>query len=308
MTADTFRTVTREGGCADLSPRAKFKLTGADRVRYLNGQVTNDVRRATITSALHACVVNAKGRIEAEVFIHVSSDGEALLLDTHPGLRETLAARLDRYIVADDVALEDVTDDWRILHRFVGEQQQATACDAEPPCVALACSRYGTPGCDLWFPTATIPASAPMVTVTDADLETIRVVRGLPAWPNELNSEAFPQEAGLESHVMDFAKGCYIGQEVLSRIKTTGKMPRVLRRFQAGQCDKPVVPGAKLMQRTPDGEFKEAGAVTSVTQHPLLDRIMGLGYVRQAVETVDSLLLADGDPPRIFGNVDFTPA
>jgi folate-binding protein YgfZ len=295
----------------DLSERAKFRLTVADRVRYLNGQVTNVVRKATRDSALHACVVNAKGRIEAEVFIHVSADGDALLIDTEPGLRETIAARLERYIVADDVQLEDVTGQWSILHCFGGRErdamgQGAGSRDGLSDSYILDCPRFGAGGVDIWQAVSSSHSPAPSPLLSVGDAETLRILRGIPRWPNELNPDAFPQEAGLDSKVMDFSKGCYIGQEVLSRIKTTGKMPRRLVRFAVRGSGFEVESGMKLLTGRDLAEAKEAGIVTSVARHPQLDRTVGLAYVRQAFEGMDSLLLASGDPPRILGDVEIT--
>src|SRR4051812_19684530 len=101
MTADTFERTGLQGAGVDLSRRAKWRLSGADAVRYLNGQVTNDVRRATAEASVYACVTNAKGRIEGDVQIHAATDG-SLLLDAEPDLREALGLRLEKYVVADD--------------------------------------------------------------------------------------------------------------------------------------------------------------------------------------------------------------
>src|SRR5437588_9285035 len=92
----------------DLSARVKLRVSGADRLRFLNGQLTNDVRKATDTKAIEACVLNAKGKIEAHLFFHTA--GDAFLLDANLALQQTLQARLERYIIADDVQVEDVTE------------------------------------------------------------------------------------------------------------------------------------------------------------------------------------------------------
>ncbi|HEU5312268.1 MAG TPA: hypothetical protein VFU08_00480, partial [Candidatus Udaeobacter sp.] len=90
----------------DLSRHAKFRITGTDRLRFFNGQITNDLRKASETSAIEACILNAKGKIDAHVF--VSAPGECFLVDAEPELRETLKVRLERYVIADDVQIEDV--------------------------------------------------------------------------------------------------------------------------------------------------------------------------------------------------------
>ncbi|HEX8312071.1 MAG TPA: hypothetical protein VF614_12180, partial [Chthoniobacteraceae bacterium] len=92
-----------EGGVVDLSTRVKLRVTGADRVRYLNGQLTCDVRKLTPGVAVAACVLTAKGKLCGEVLITAAP--EAVYIDGDPSLREALPARLERYIVADDVAV-----------------------------------------------------------------------------------------------------------------------------------------------------------------------------------------------------------
>ncbi len=153
MTPEQFRQVERDGAVVDLSARAKWRVTGGDRVRYLNGQVTNDVRRAKEDEALYACVTNAKGRIDGDVCIH-AAPGSALSLDAEPGLRDLLSARLEKYVVADDVAIEDVTGDWKLFHLF------GAACDRLAPASALSSesqgrivrnNRMGVAGFDIWL-------------------------------------------------------------------------------------------------------------------------------------------------------------
>ena len=85
----------------DLSGRVKLRMTGADRVRFLNGQITNDLRKVTETNAVEACVLTAKGKIDAHLFVH--ADAESFVLDADPAQRSALQARLERYIIADEV-------------------------------------------------------------------------------------------------------------------------------------------------------------------------------------------------------------
>jgi tRNA-modifying protein YgfZ len=219
MTQERWEAIQRNGGVVDLSNRAKWLLTGEDRIRYLNGQVTQDVRRGTAEKAVYACVSDVKGRISGDIFVRVTADGEGLLLDAEEGLREALMLRLDRYIVADDVEIQDVTDDWDLVHYF-GEAVQGIEGGS-------LCERFGVAGRDVWT------ARGESVTSGDGflsaeELEVLRVLNGVPRYPFELNGEVFPPEAGLELRAIDYNKGCYIGQEVISRIRTSRKMPREL--------------------------------------------------------------------------------
>lgn len=267
MTADLFEQTTAHGAAVNLSSRAKFRLTGADRVRYLNGQVTNDVRRAKADETLYACVTDAKGRIAGDVFIHATAD--ALLLDAEPGMRESLGIRLERYIVADDVELADVTEEWQLWH--VWGDNAATG---------LRSNRFGVDGFDVWLPaTAAAPVSDSKHVLNDDELETWRILQKIPRWPHELNAETFPPEAGLEARGMDFAKGCYIGQEVLSRIKMTGKMPRNLACWEtSGE----IAAGTELH----DSQNKVIGTVTSVAKHPVTGKFTVMAMVKAGTDVI----------------------
>ncbi|WP_395751025.1 YgfZ/GcvT domain-containing protein [Prosthecobacter sp.] len=277
MTAEFFQQITTHGAAVNLSSRAKFRLTGADRVRYLNGQVTNDMRRAKNAETLYACVTDAKGRIAGDVFVHAHED--ALFLDAEPDLREPLGMRLERYIVADDVELTDVTEEWQLWHVWGGD-----AC----PQHFLHSTRYGQAGMDLWLPSAApAPTFDSRPLLTEADLETWRILQKVPRWPYELNAETFPPEAGLEGKAMDFSKGCYIGQEVLSRIKTTGKMPREMVAFET---EATVSMGDELWND------KAVGKVTSATQHPQTGKTIGLAMIRQG-SARDRLRACGADGP-----------
>src|SRR5205807_2368267 len=103
-----YRECQAQGGVADLSDRTQLVLTGPDRVRYLNGQVTSDVRKLQSGQTQMACVTTAKGKLCADICITAQED--ALYVDAEGSLREALLARLERYIVADDVAIEDATE------------------------------------------------------------------------------------------------------------------------------------------------------------------------------------------------------
>src|SRR3984957_14182493 len=98
----------------DLSDRAKYRATGKDGARFLNGQLTNDILTLQPGSAIAACALTAKGKLCAD--LSVAATGEGYYLDAESVLRESLAARLEKYIIADDVTLEDVTDEFGLFH------------------------------------------------------------------------------------------------------------------------------------------------------------------------------------------------
>ena len=249
MNAERYEEIITRGAAVNLSARAKWRLSGADRVRYLNGQVTNDVRAVSPAKTLYACVTDVKGRVCGDVFIHATDD--ALLLDADADLRETLGMRLERYIVSDDAELTDVTEEWQLWHVF-GPDLPA----------GVACERFGVPGVDVWLP-AGESFALPKTQLEAEEAETLRILQKVPRWGHELTNETFPPEVGLEEKAMSFTKGCYIGQEVLSRIKTTGKMPRVMTPFESETA-------------VSAGDDFEGGKVTSVTRHPVTGKSVGL--------------------------------
>ncbi|MCX6854776.1 MAG: hypothetical protein NTV80_07710 [Verrucomicrobia bacterium] len=284
MSPESYQKLFKEGGCMDLSARAKWRLTGMDRVRYLNGQVTNDVRLAKAESALYACVTNLKGKIEGDLCIHVL--GDALILDAPEALRESLGVRLERYIIADDAVLEDITDEWRITH-CTGPMAEAASNMAELPVGgrSVVNQRFGIAGCDFWYPATGSTPSFTESPLTPEEVETFRILQAIPVSPNELNSDTFPQEAGLEKKAMSYSKGCYIGQEILSRIKSSGKMPRELIAWES-LGGGPIQAGDAISLAG-----KVIGTITSQTRHPVSGHQQGLGFVRQGSASQDSELL-----------------
>ena len=312
MTRERFEQVAADGAWADLSGRAKWRVSGGDRVRYVNGQVTNDVRRATGGQAVYAMVTDAKGRIVGDVFIREAPDGQALLLDAEAGLREVLGARLERYIVADDVEIEDVTEGWCLWHRF-GSAAEEGVDDAKGGMAGEAgfcarASRFGVEGMDVWVPTGEDgqrPDTAAPV-LDDGEVEALRILRGIPRWPAELGEGTFPPEAGLEERAMDFAKGCYIGQEILSRMRTTGKYPRKLVRWEAADAEVMVVAGEQMFGQGEGGTWHAAGRITSATVDPVSMKRTGLGFVKQGTVSAHSGLLVGADMPRIEARVNIS--
>jgi folate-binding protein YgfZ len=269
-----------KGGVADLSRRAQLLFTGADRVRYLNGQVTSDVRKLRPGQAQPACVTTAKGRLCADVFITALED--ALLVDADPSLRETLLARLERYIVADDVAIEDVTESQVLLHYF----------HCEPPKIseslpAASARRFGRPGWDLRIAREAFAGTreelfAGHVVIDEPLAELLRIEAGIPRWGRELDENTLPPEAGLDQTHIDYHKGCYIGQEVISRLKSVGHVNRQLTGFIAG-AEAPLAPGMQIFAEGISAPI--IGQFTSVAFSFTLEKPIALGYLKRGSPT-----------------------
>ena len=263
------------GAFFDFSARLKLRISGKDRLRFLNGQITNDVRKATPSNAIAACVLNAKGRLDAHIFL--SADSDSFAIDAEPELREALQLqqRLERYVIADDVQIEDVSNRLSIFHAL-------TEALPELPdnCRAVSADRFRKAGWDIWFDAAQRDElfeqlSARVPFCDDDCAEVFRIEQGIPRWGRELTAEIIPVEAGLAESCIDYEKGCYIGQEIISRMKMSGQRNKKLCGLIA-KGDLTLVPGMRLTTND-----KEVGWITSATESQRLGQRIALGYVKR---------------------------
>ena len=289
--AGRYRSFLQRGGVADLSDRVKLRLTGADRVRYLNGQITANVQRLTPGEARPACVTTAKGRLCADVFVHATAD--ALFVDADGSVSESLLPRLERYIISDDATLDDVSGEMRLVH-LLGPAAGRPGVRA---------NRFGRPGIDLWLGAAEFEKvweelSAACCVLDEPLLESLRIEAGIPRWGRELDENTLPPEAGLERTHIDYDKGCYIGQEVISRLKSVGHVNRRLTGFIA-DGEPALAPGLRLF--APDGDTVEIGALTSAAWSFALEKSAALGYLKRGSPMGELIAREAGDsgPGRI---------
>ncbi len=249
----------------DLSARTKLRLTGADRVRFLNGQVSNDVRLATADASVYTCVMTIKGKMCADAFVHARED--ALWLDAEPSVRESLPPRLERYIIADDVLLEDASEELGLLH-WLPEGDLASALETARGVAggwALRTTRFGRPGIDFFADADGIASLAQRLGVEAlapdcAAVETLRIQAGVPRWGAELDESTMPAEAGIEERAVSYSKGCYLGQEIVSRVRSVGHVNRHLLGLRAKGV---LCAGDSLFAAE-----REAGRITSAAPDP----------------------------------------
>lgn len=253
--------------------RCRFLCLGPDATRYLNGQVSQDVRLVGQGFALPACLTNAKGRLESELMIAPHPEG--FRIDGPATLRDFLALRLEKYLIADDCMIEDVTDN-TVQFFLHGEGEEAPA---DFP-MAVRSGREGLVGWDLWAGSAEgrgleakLRSMAGLESTEEA--EDARIRRGIPAWGTELDADTLPPEAGLEASHISYTKGCYIGQEVISRLKSVGQVTRRLCLLRP-LGDAELIAGWELFS-DPTTDTRPLGRITSVTR----DGKCGLAYVRR---------------------------
>ncbi|MGC4014816.1 MAG: hypothetical protein QM755_09925 [Luteolibacter sp.] len=262
-----------------------LEVRGPDGPRYLNGQLTQDVRLvADGAKALYACVTDAKGKLQFRVEIHGRSAGALCVSCDHEGADELLM-RLDRYLIADDAEIVDVSADWKRLHVTGGE---ASVCDGNSYAVSI--NRIGVPGWDVWIPSGESHPAENLPAWSADEAEAARIAAGIPAWGKELEAGMLPPEAGLERTDISYAKGCYIGQEVISRIKSAGKVNRRLTKLSVPESAACAAGDPLLIE-----EGREAGVVTSVSPQAADSARALLGYVKRTAEG-QALRLLDQTP------------
>ncbi len=294
VSAEQYRAFRERGGVVDLASRVKLLFKGDDRVRYLNGQLTANVAAAKCPSVFPACVTTAKGRMCAEVFVSIGPSG--VLVDADAAVAGTLPMRMERYIIADDVTMEDATESIAIVH-FLGVKMDDVP--EEIRAALVPSNRFGIAGHD-WFPPfrkdlapvwEKITARAPVL--SDALLDIVRIEHGVPRWGRELDENTLPHEAGLDRTHIDFHKGCYIGQEVISRLRSVGHVNRELRGFVSAD-GVPLAAGARIFSAADPA--RDLGRITSAAFSFALDRHIALGYLRRDAAGVEFLAAAPDAP------------
>lgn len=304
-----YAVLRRSAGVIDLSSRSRICLAGADRARFLHGQVTNDVKGLTAGRGCYAALVTAKAKMVSD--LNVYNLQNALLLDFESGLAPTVSERLEKFIIADDVQVVDVAPDYGLLS-VQGPEAEAVvrslgwfndipgkpfdfaeiAIPAHGEMCLVNQPRIGSGGYDLFVQAPSLGAVADklIAAATSAGgracgwqaLETARIEAGIPRFGADMDETTIPLEAGLETRAVSFTKGCYIGQEVISRIHTRGQVTKVLRGLRLTDDSKTLpVKGDKLFHAG-----KEVGSITSATASPMLKATIALGYVRKEVNQV----------------------
>jgi len=279
------RSLRRSRGAFPVREKALIRLAGADCRRYLNGQLTIDINRLPPGEARRALLLTAKGKLCSS--IQVWGDDDGFIVETEASLLEETAARLERYIISDDVTISMIPEKLPVYHVF----------GVLPPDDALRINRIGTPGYDCPAPPAEIPA------VDDSDVELLRIERGIPLWGSELTADTLPQEAGLDQSSVDFDKGCYVGQEVVSRLRSVGHVNRLLRRF-SGSLPTPLDSPVSLLSKSDPS--RPAGTLTSAARDFELAQTLALGYLNR--EFVDVLhFLATDATGKVIGELEKRP-
>lgn len=258
----------------DLSARGRIVARGRDRARLLHNITSNEIKKMAAGDSCYAFLLSPQGRIQADLYMLCFEDH--FLIDTEPDLREKVQRHILKYRVADQVELEDVT-------------AQTAAIGVEGPgaeSIQLAQGDHsvapftltGQPGYRIYCALEKMPeivrhlesAGAQSASLEDARI--VRIENGKPVYGEDIRETSLVQET-QQMHAVSFTKGCYIGQEIVERIRALGQVHRKLERIELDAAE-PVAAGTKM---TVGGREAE---ITSSVYSPHFGKVIALGYVR----------------------------
>ena len=312
----------KTGGFMDRSFMGKLHVKGKDALQFLQGMVTNDLNLVSLEKGIYSLIVTIKGKIVADLTIYQLDEGGFLLI-LQPELTHPIQTLLDRYIIASQVEIQDVTDQWGILSLhgprvtpllegiLMGSFKDKEAYSVDSllwrgqRVWIMPRFELGEKGFDLFTSVETmVPLWEEILEEGKKDeifpfgsqtYEILRIEAGTPVFGSELDETVFPLEAGVD-HAVNYDKGCYIGQETITRMKFRGRVNRHRIGFEV-QGEELPKKGDRLFF-----EGKEVGIVSSTVFSPSLKKIIGMGYVRKEQSSSGTPLVLKG----LSGQYDVT--
>ena len=288
-------------GAAIVDPTwsGRLLLTGADRRSYLQGLLSNDIEALTPGTGCYATMLNAQGRMLADM--RVFELGDAVLLLLPAGVTASVRDHLERFVITEDVQVQDVSASRTVIGLYgprADEVLERVSLEGKRPVELYASSRVRVRGSDALLlrdddpgiggyeivvdPESAIAVrdtlrGAGAISASESDVETVRIERGQPRFGADMDTDTIPLEAGLD-RAMSRTKGCYVGQEVIVRVIDRGH-GRVARRLVGLGLD-PHAPVPTPGTRVTSGD-REIGRVTSAAWSPALGHPIALGYVQR---------------------------
>ncbi len=299
---DGYTALREHAAWLDLSSRGRIRVTGEDRTRLLHAMLSNHVEQLRPGGGCYSFFLNAQGRILGDLNLLCLPD--AFLIDTEPELRAPLYEHLDKYIIVDDVALEDVTGSTAALGiEGPAAAQILASLNAPVPEAPYAYSEWegrlvahlsstGSPGYRIFLPSAEkhgFIARLDIPAATADEARTVRLELGHPRYGEDFSEKHLPHETQLLDAV-HFNKGCYLGQEIVERVRSRGGVHRFLVPV-AVEATAPPPPETKILLAD-----KEVGEITSAAWSPAEGRVVGLAYLRLNEIPQGAALSAAGAP------------
>jgi folate-binding protein YgfZ len=289
-----YRSLRRSAGVMNLSSAGKIRVTGRDRIRFLNNKLTNDIRKLAAGAGCYAALLTRQGTMESDLWVYSSADD--LHLECPPCTVERVMATLNKHIVSDRVELEDVTRRFGILSvqgpsaATVVEQATGNSVSAlkglehrdvdwGTSCRIVNRDRTGSGGYDLWLAAEFLESGWRKLLAAGGSAVGWRALRwaraeaGVPWYGADMNERTLPMEMGMDAAI-SLNKGCYRGQEIVARVTFRGHLDR---RLAGIAVDGEQAPGSRE-----EVFFQEQriGEVTSAEFSPALGKPLALAVLK----------------------------
>jgi folate-binding protein YgfZ len=284
---------------AAIIPSGLLDVTGTDAAKFLHGQITNDVLAQKRRSSVNSCLLNNTGHLLSTLVVH-RFDNDKFWIETPLETEETVQNTLNRFIVRERVSIKSISDEYSVVILFgneIGSQvdesdygkwssslddEEVSVFNRDDEIIRLHKRYHDSNGMGFIIRKEgmSILQNPEISIMTESILHILRVESGIPAWGAELDESIIPLEAGLDSYI-SFTKGCYMGQEIIARIKSRGHTNRRLVKLK---LNTKLEPGDVLWKDQESQDQNPHLKITSVTNSPD-EGWIALGYVRQ--ELVD---------------------
>lgn len=283
-------------GVYDLGWRRYVTVSGRDRVRWLNGMISNNIRDLQPGHGIYAFVLNPQGHVLGDLYVY--NRGDDFVLETDASQAEKLYPHLKRFIIMDQVEFK-AAEAWGAIGLQGSKAEQTLrAAGVELPALqplqfsdvkfgaipaTLVCGDHPlSPNYELWLANEHAPALWDALVKGGATpagaeaLELARIAAGIPRYGQDIRERDLPQETG-QMRALSFTKGCYIGQEIVERIRARGSLHRGFAGFRMVEGPLPA-PGSKVQ-----AAGKDVGEITSAAMLPAQEGeiAVALGYVRK---------------------------
>lgn len=288
ISLDEYRALHDGAGILLRDDRGRITLRGTDSKAYLHGMLSNDILALEPGGWCYATLLTPQGRMISDM--RVFDLGELILLDLERDVTPVVQQHLDKFVITEDVTVNDVTGDWSQIGvygpRAAGSGDVLTAAAADPswspPLFVLPSSDIGVAGVDLIVPAGSAAATiaalerAGALRVSPATAEVTRIEAGIPKFLVDMDTATIPLEAGIEDRAISMTKGCYVGQEVIIRVlhRGSGRVAKKLVSLAIDGGD------ARHDDRVFAGE-REVGRITSAADSPRTGKRLALGYVQR---------------------------
>lgn len=312
MRTTAYQALRETAAVIDLTGRGHLQVTGEDRARLLHAMTTSHVQEMKPGQCRYTLFLNAQGKILGDANLIVTAD--SILVDTEPETAQALYEHIERYIIADDASIANLTAQTAVIAlegprtatvlEQMGMEAPAPNTWAEwRSYVVAGLSVTGEPGARFFVPISMRDEIYSWIFGACAneagrpEWNVVRLEHGLPRYGEDVTAREIPHETRLVERAVCFTKGCYLGQEIVERVRSRGHVNRVLVSLVIMGHKEPA-PHTKLFQ---DG--REVGEITSAEYSPFVGAVVALGYVRTETLHAKTPFTFEGGAAAIAGPI-----